>query len=113
MAKIERWVFPQPDEMHTVEVWRPDVIHGGISGMLLRSCLFGIDKRGEVAKILYCSQFGQFFTREKDGWHMQMPGYSSSRRKGWCKMPSGYHSCYPAMRQFGCKFCHILVAFAW
>ena len=107
MAKIERWVFPHYDEMHIVE-------QPGNGLPELRSCLFGIDKRGEVAKILYCSQFGQFFTREKDGCHRQLPTFGPSKRKGWCKSSNNVTgSTYPQMRHFGSKFCHILVAFAW
>ena len=106
MAKIERWVFPHYDKMIVI-------LQPGNGLPELRSCLFGIDEHGEVAKILYCSQFGEFFTREKDGWHRQIPSYAQSRRKGWKKTTSGVRSFYSQMRHFGGKFCHILVAFAW
>ena len=106
MAKIERWVFPHYDEMHIVE-------QPGNGLPKLCSCLFVLGKHSKVAKILYCSNDKQFFTREKDGWHSQKPNFSQGKRKGWKKSPSGSRSFYPQMRHFGGKFCHSLVAFAW
>ena len=113
---IKQWVYPRPEQMHTIEVWRPDVIHGGISSMLLRNCLHGVDEKGETIKILYCSRDAHFFTWKKDGWRELKPITGHLRRKlaggGFAPSAGGNQDC-PQMRHFGNILCHKLVAFAW
>jgi len=113
--KIKRWVYPQPDEMHTVERWYSDE-QGGLCGMLLRDCLHGVDEKGETIKILYCSRDGRFFVRKKDGWSELKPLAGYLRRKlDGRPMPasSGGNTDCPIMRQFDKQACHKLIAFAW
>ena len=118
MAKnksIKQWVYPRPNEMHTVERWYPDE-QGLLCGMLLRNCLHGVDEKGETIKILYCSRDGRFFVRKEDGWREQKPNSNFLRRKlaGRELAPSagGSQDC-PRMRNFDKQLCHKLVAFAW
>lgn len=113
--KIRQWVFPKPDEMHTVERWYSDE-QGGLCGMLLRDCLHGVDEKGNVIKILYCSRDGRFFVRKNDGWRELKPWDSHLRRKLAGKpMPAGQggNTDCPQIRYFGNQFCHKLIAFAW
>jgi len=112
---IKQWVYPRPDEMHTVERWYSDE-QGLLCGMLLRECLHGVDKKGNVIKILYCSRDGRFFTRKKDGWSEQNPDTTQLRQKLAGKpMPTGKGGCTdcPQMRQYSQQTCHKLIAFAW
>jgi len=112
---IKQWVYPRPDEMHTVERWYSDE-QGLLCGMLLRECLHGVDKKGNVIKILYCSRDGRFFVRKKDGWREQKPNTNSLRRKlagrKFAPAAGGCQDC-PRMRHFDKQACHKLVAFAW
>ena len=112
---IKQWVYPRPDEMHTVERWYPDE-QGLLCGMLLRECLHGLNEKGDVIKILYCSRDGHFFVRKKDGWSEQKPNSNLLRRKFAGKPLNaayGGGSDCPRMRNYGVLYCHKLVAFAW
>ena len=73
----------------------------------LRPCEVGLNKDGEIAAYLYCTNSGRFFDRGKSGWVEQKYRFSPSSqnfKKG---------SCYPDMRNFGNLLCHLLVAHAW
>lgn len=74
----------------------------------LRPCMQGEDECGCVIKYLYCTRYGRFFVRGKDGWSEVLPGCYGNNPKA-----KGGSSDCPQMRQFGAKPCHRCVAFAW
>ena len=116
MARTKlRWEYPQQKEMHTIEVC--DIDNKGIPGLMtvLRNCVHGYDEQGVLRKVLYCSRDGRFFVRKKDGWSRLQPSFSPSGRAG-IRTSTGTNlggSCYPAMRRYGVKNCHHLMAHAW
>ena len=81
---------------------------GGVSFLHLRPCVQGEDECGCVIKYLYCTRYGRFFVRGKDGWSEVLPtGYGNNP-----KAKGGSSDC-PQMCHFGWKPCHRCVAFAW
>ena len=70
----------------------------------------GCGQNGTVVKYLYCTRDGRFFVHKKDGWYELMPHNHSRLRRN--KAVGGSAGC-PQMREFGDKYCHRCVAFAW
>jgi len=76
----------------------------------LRTCERGVDEYGATVKYLYCTYDGRFFARGEDGWNEQKINHTPNcpslkdRRS---------HSAYPIMRNFGGKYCHLCIVYAW
>ena len=75
----------------------------------LRPCVQGLDEDGAVVKYLYCTRYGRFFVRGKDGWNEILP---HGRSENFKKKGSGYNDA-PQLKNFGNKLAHRCVAFAW
>ena len=101
--------------MHTIDWWQSDE-HGVHCFMQVRNCLHGLDKHGNIIKILYCSRDGHFFVRKRDGWRERKPLDVNLRKKraGLPLRPAaGGCADVPQMVDFGAQTCHKLMAFVW
>ena len=119
MAKQKlRWEYPP--QIYTLFVLPGEFtrVHQPVTHpMQLRNCQHGYNDEGKLIKILYSSPDQQFFTKEKDGWHEQLPCDNHRRRKEagrlvGHKSKGGGYDC-PFMANFGYLSCHRAVAYAW
>ena len=104
--RIKQWVYPRPNEMHTIEV----------NDIRLTSCLHQVDDKGNIIRVVYAAKDKVFRTRNKKGWRKQKPNDTRLRalqagRKVNCAA-GGDIDC-PFMRHFNAQRCHKLMAFAF